>query len=220
MTENSTVKIKIDGADDVEKGPAEINEDTSTAEEPDAHEASDEGSVETAEEKIASLEKESRENYDRYLRATAEFENYKKRTARETEDFRKYANETLLRELLPVVDNLERAILSAETNGAGSGSIVEGVDLTLKEILRIFEKFGVTPIDCLEKPFDPTYHQAVLQEESDRLPDNTVLKEFQKGYLITDRLLRPAMVVVSKSKTGGADAGEKQNEDPEAQDSF
>ena len=116
------------------------------------------------------------------------------------EDFRKYANETLLREFLSIVDNLERAIQSASTENHSNNSIVQGIDLTLKEIFKIFERFGVTSIESLKKPFDPTFHQAVLQEETEEHPDNVVLKELQKGYMIKERLLRPAMVVVSKAK--------------------
>jgi len=116
------------------------------------------------------------------------------------EDFRKYANETLLREFLSIVDNLERAIQSASTENHSNNSIVQGIDLTLKEIFKIFERFGVTSIESLEKPFDPAFHQAVLQEETEEHPDNVVLKELQKGYMIKERLLRPAMVVVSKAK--------------------
>jgi molecular chaperone GrpE len=141
---------------------------------------------------------------------SAEFENYKKRSAREMEEFRKYANETLLKALLPIVDNLERAIQSASSENHAAASVVEGVDLTLKEILKVFETFGVTPIASLEKPFDPAFHQAVLQEEDKDHPPDVVLKELQKGYMIRERLLRPAMVVVSKAPE--KHDGENQNE--------
>ncbi len=142
--------------------------------------------------------KEAKENYDRFLRVSAEFENFKKRMAREKEDHRKYANETLLKALLPVVDNLERAIEAAGTESLAEDPFVKGVKLTLAEILKVFETFSVRPISALREPFDPVYHQAVMQEASDTHPDNTVVQELQKGYLIHDRLLRPAMVVVSK----------------------
>ena len=165
------------------------------------------------EAKLQSSEQEAKDNYDRFLRVSAEFENHKKRTAREMEDFRKYANESLLKEMLPVVDNLELAIDSANSQAKDKGAIVEGVDLTLKEIRKVFEKFGVIPIEASEKPFDPTFHQAVLQEETEDHPENIVVREFQKGYMLKYRLLRPAMVVVSKAKECGSEKKRKQNQE-------
>jgi molecular chaperone GrpE len=146
---------------------------------------------------------EAKESFDRLLRVSAEFENYKKRTSKEICDFRKFATESLVRELLPIVDNLERALTSVGADDAApNGNIIEGVQMTLQELIRVLKKFGVEAIDTVQKPFDPNYHQAMLQEESDQHPENTVLKEFQKGYLIHERLLRPAMVVVSKAVSG------------------
>jgi len=149
--------------------------------------------------KLETAEKEAGENYDRFLRISAEFENYKKRKDREATDFRKYANEALVKELLPVVDNLERAIETSADHEDAVNCILEGVDMTLKEILKVFEKFAVKAVAAVGNPFDPTYHQAVMQEESEEHPDNTVIKELQKGYTIHDRLLRPSMVVVAKT---------------------
>jgi len=149
--------------------------------------------------RLEAAEKEAGENYDRFLRISAEFENYKKRKDREATDFRKYANETLVKELLPVVDNLERAVETSADHEDAVNCILEGVDMTLKEILKVLEKFAVKALDAVGNPFDPTYHQAVMQEESEDHPDNTVIKELQKGYTIHDRLLRPSMVVVAKA---------------------
>jgi len=149
--------------------------------------------------KLEAAEKEAGENYDRFLRISAEFENYKKRNDREATDFRKYANEALVKELLPVVDNLERAVDTSADHEDAVNCILEGVDMTLKEILKVLEKFAVKAVDAVGNPFDPTYHQAVMQEESQEHPDNTVIKELQKGYTIHDRLLRPSMVVVAKT---------------------
>lgn len=149
--------------------------------------------------RLERAETQAKENYDRLLRASADFENYKKRMNRESEDFRKYANESLIRELLPVVDNLERAIDSASFNQEAPQSMLQGVHLTISEIQNIFKRFSVKPISSVNKPFDPAFHQAVIQEETDAVDENMVIKELQKGYLIHDRLLRPAMVVVSKS---------------------
>ena len=144
---------------------------------------------------------EAEENYDRLLRVSAEFENYKKRTAREMADFKKFANQSLLRELLPIIDNLELAIkAAAETPDGKDACLLDGVELTRKEILKVFENFHVEPIDALGKPFDPNFHEAVMREESDEHPENTVVNELQKGYLMHDRLLRPSMVVVAMPK--------------------
>ena len=144
---------------------------------------------------------EAEENYDRLLRVSAEFENYKKRTAREMADFKKFANQSLLRELLPIIDNLELAIkAAAEAPDGKDPCLLDGVALTRKEILKVFENFHVEPIDALGKPFDPNFHEAVMREESDEHPENTVVNELQKGYLMHDRLLRPSMVVVAMPK--------------------
>ncbi len=149
-------------------------------------------------EKLKSKETEAQEYYDRLLRVSAEFENYKKRASREMEDFRKYSNQSLIKEMLTVVDNLELAINSANGHkGIGKG-LVDGLEMTHREILKVFEKFNVKSISAKGQPFDPTFHEAVMQEESDDHPDNTVINELQKGYLIHDRLLRPSMVVVAK----------------------
>jgi molecular chaperone GrpE len=180
-------ETKPDNVDTQEIDPLEQTDAVDGSEEPENLEA-----------KLEASEVATKEAHDRFLRVSADFENFKKRSAREMADFRKYANESLIRELLPVVDNLERAIASAIDNG-DSNSFLEGVDLTLKEILKVFDKFVVKPIEAVGKPFDPTFHQAVMQEETDDKPENTILGELQKGYTIHDRLLRPTMVVVSKA---------------------
>ena len=154
---------------------------------------------ETVEDRIQVAEAEARQNYDRLLRVSAEFENYKKRSQRDMEEYRKYANEAILADLLSVMDNLERALDSGKASKTPDNNLIEGVDLTLNDLVKIFERFSVTPIDAMEKPFDPNFHQAVMKESSADHPENTVIREFQKGYLLRDRLLRPSMVVVSTS---------------------
>lgn len=153
------------------------------------------------EAKLAAQEKEAKEAHDRLLRVSADYENYKKRSAREMEDFRKYANQSLLKEMLTVVDNLELAINSAQEEKKSDKKLIEGLNLTRNEMLRVFEKFHVKPITARGEIFDPAFHEAVMREETDDYPENTVLSEFQKGYLIHDRLLRPAMVVVAVPKS-------------------
>lgn len=187
-------KIKID-----------IGEETSEPEisgtgpdETPGHEAGPGDAIEDLEQKLAAAESEAKESYDRMLRASAELENFKKRKVKEMADLRKFANESLLKELLSVADNLERAIEMPQS-GSGEGQVAEGVDLTLRELLKVFQKFGVQPINALGEAFDPTFHQAMMQQEVSDQPDNIVIQELQKGYVIHDRLLRPAMVVVSKT---------------------
>ena len=151
------------------------------------------GKKETSKELKEQLASEK----DRVLRLSAEFENYKKRKQRESDEFKKFANETVFRQLLTVVDNLERAIFSTKENSDEEG-LLEGIKLTYKEILKLFETYNVKPIEAENQPFDPNFHQAVTQIETDDFPDNTVTTALQKGYLLHDRLIRPAMVVVSK----------------------
>jgi molecular chaperone GrpE len=152
------------------------------------------------EAKLAAAETKANDNYDRMLRVLAEFENYKKRSVKEMADFRKFANENFARDILGVLDNLERAIKSSADDEESSHCVVAGVEMILKDLVRILEKFSVTPIQAVGKPFDPLYHQAVSQVPSKDHKPNTVIQEFQKGYMIHDRLLRPSMVVVSKAE--------------------
>ena len=185
------------------KAPSGESGQTEVAEKPekDASDKAKEGSAEeeSLEERLRVTETRAEENYDRVLRVTAEFENYKKRMERETNDFRKFANESLIKDILPIVDNLERALeIPYGNNEKAVQGLREGVQMTLKGLLNSLEKFGVVPIDSLDKSFDPNFHQAVMQEESEGHPENTVSQELQKGYMMRDRLLRPAMVVVSK----------------------
>jgi len=123
------------------------------------------------------------------------------------EEFRKFANQSLIKEMLSVVDNLELAMNSTNGHKAIDKDLLQGLEMTHKEILKVFEKFNVKPIDAKGQPFDPTFHEAVMQEETNDSPKNTVINELQKGYMIHDRLLRPSMVVVAKPKENNA--GEK-----------
>jgi len=156
--------------------------------------------------KVQEAQQKAEENYERLLRVSAEFDNYKKRTAREMQDVIKYANEKIFKELLTVVDNLERAIEAAGNDRTDDDPLVKGIHLTLGEVFKILERNKVTPVKALGEPFDPTYHQAMMQEEVEDQAPNTVVREMQKGYVIHDRLLRPAMVVVSKAKQDKAES--------------
>jgi molecular chaperone GrpE len=133
---------------------------------------------------------------DKYLRQAAEFDNYKRLAQRDQRDQIKFGNEQLLKELLPTVDNLERAIKAAK-DGGNSEALIQGVDLTLKQLLAVLEKFGVQVIPTVGKRFDPSVHQAVASVPSDDVPAQHVVEEFQRGYRLHDRILRAAMVTVS-----------------------
>lgn len=150
---------------------------------------------------LTKKEEELRKLHDKYLRICAEFENYKKRNMKEQMEFAKYANEKLLKELLPVIDNLERAISHSKETKDFQG-LIEGVELTYKQFLDSLSHFGVKVMNSLSEPFDPSKHQAIGQIESDKYDENIVAEELQKGYLLEDRILRPALVNVSKKKAG------------------
>jgi molecular chaperone GrpE len=148
--------------------------------------------------RLQKAEQEARENYDRLLRVSAEFDNYKKRSIREMQDAVKYANERLASDLLTVVDNLERAIDSATASQCTEDDpLLKGVSLVLGDVVKILERYHVKPIKAFGEPFDPALHQAMMCETTDDYPPNTVVREMQKGYLIHDRLLRPTLVAVS-----------------------
>ena len=210
MSQKKKIKINIDAEetakDENTEEPAAKNDHSLENETGDVDNADTENSLKEMEARFEAKEEEAKETYDRLLRVSAEFENYKKRSAREMEEFKKYANQSLLKEMLSVVDNLELAITSSQDGKTADKTFIEGLNLTLNEILRVFEKFNVTPIEAKGKTFDPAYHEAVMREETDDYPENTVISEFQKGYLIQDRLLRPAMVVVAVPKTTNAKA--------------
>ena len=142
------------------------------------------------------LTAELKETNDKYLRLYAEFENYKKKVNKDKEELVKYGNEKLIYELLPVIDNLEMA-LEHSKNEASEG-IVQGVEITLKELMRILQKFELTPINSMGKPFDPAIHHAMTLVERDDIEENIVVEEFRKGYMFRDKVIRASLVGVSK----------------------
>ncbi|MFA7059668.1 MAG: nucleotide exchange factor GrpE [Pedobacter sp.] len=146
-------------------------------------------------EHLAAKEVESRENWDRFVRERADLENYRKRTNREKEELLNYGTKSLIEEILPVVDSLERALVHA--NEDDISAVVEGIRMTHCILLSALKKFGVTPVESAGATFNPEFHQAMTQVPTDQTPPNTVVEEFQKGYMLKDRLLRPTMVSVS-----------------------
>ncbi len=165
---------------------------------PEVEEAQEE---DTLEKQLADALADAAEQKDHFFRVAAEFENYKKRMIRERATAMKYAGEPILREILPTIDNLERAIAQGDVEGLDPqqelASLFEGVQLTLKNLLTALEKFEVTPMESVGQAFDPTNHEALTMEPSDTVPANQILNEFEKGYQYKDRLLRAAKVIVS-----------------------
>jgi molecular chaperone GrpE len=142
--------------------------------------------------------KEAEDNYARWLRLAADMENLKKRQERERADLLQFANEHLVKELLPVVDNLERALDHGRQLQAPK-ALLDGIEMVHHGFVKALDRFGVTAHDSLGQQFDPAFHNAMMQEAAPEAPDGSVIKELQKGYLMHQRLLRPAMVVVART---------------------
>jgi molecular chaperone GrpE len=146
--------------------------------------------------RIQDLERQLAEQKDRMLRAVAEADNVRRRTQRDAEDRVRYANESLVRELLPILDNFERAVASARA-AAGADSVVAGVELIQRELLRVLERAGVSRYSAIGQPFDPTRHEAIARVVSGDAAPDTVVSETAPGYTLHGRVLRPAMVAVA-----------------------
>ncbi|MDO7641552.1 MAG: nucleotide exchange factor GrpE [Reinekea forsetii] len=153
---------------------------------------------------LAAAREEASKMRDQYLRSEAEMANLRRRVEKDVENAHKYGQEKLSRELLAVADNLERAVLSSESESADLVSLKEGVDLTLKGLKDLFGKFNIEAIDPEGNPFDPQLHQAMTMVENPNVEPNTVIAVMQKGYLLNGRLIRPAMVMVSKGGTAAS----------------
>ena len=191
---------ETENIDEAEKVSEEVSASAEAKEEGDDSvdeetEVSD--SEPTVEERAADAESKYKEMQDRYLRLNAEFDNYKKRMMRENSDRLKYFNMELIKELLPSVDNLERAISHAGDENSDLENMIEGLQMVYKGMQEAFGKFGVSEIESIGKEFDPNCHQAVGMIESQEVPENHVAEECLKGYYLHDRIIRPTMVRVS-----------------------
>ena len=151
-------------------------------------------------ERIKEIREDSDKNYDLYLRSQAELDNMKKRFQKEKEDLVKFCNDSLIRQLLPVVDSLEKAVTHSHDDNSFQ-ALREGLELTLKDFLSTLKKAGVEEVKAIGEPFDPNFHEAMYEQEDDSVESGIVLQELQKGYMLNQRLIRPAMVSVSKGKT-------------------
>lgn len=168
--------------------------DNATAEPYEGNTSSSEGAVEDAE--LVKAKAEAEEYQQRLLRAQADFDNFRRRTLKEKEDLAKYASSKLVTELLPVLDNFERA-LATEQAASEAGSFIKGVDMIFRQLGQVLEQEGVKPMEAVGQPFNPEFHQAVMTVETDEYEEGIVVEELQKGYLLKDKVLRPAMVKVS-----------------------
>lgn len=158
------------------------------------------------EAQLASSRQESAANYDRFIRAQAELENYKKRIAKEHAESLRYALTPLVTEMAAILDNLERAVEHARKEPEDGGALLAGIEMVLKQMQETLARFGVTRIESVGKPFDPALHEAMGVVERSDVPENQVLDEFQAGYILHDRVIRPSRVIVSKAAATGSGA--------------
>ena len=163
-------------------------------EEPVNEAAAPEAQEEDAE--VAKLRAEAEEHQQRFLRAQADFDNFRRRTLKEKEELAKYASMKLVTELVPVLDNFERALATAQ-QGAETESFAKGVEMIFRQFEGVLQAEGVTAMNSVGQPFNPDFHQAIMQVESEEHEEGIVVEEVQKGYMLKDKVLRPAMVKVS-----------------------
>ncbi|HJT24058.1 MAG TPA: nucleotide exchange factor GrpE [bacterium] len=157
-----------------------------------------------AQEELEEWKKKHDELKDKLMWVAADLDNYKKRALKEKEEFLKFSQASLLKEFLVVVDNLERAVgsIPADDQDKGFLALKQGVELTLKQFQSVLEKHGVTKVKTVGEKFDPRFHEVMFQEETDKFPDDTVMEELQSGYLLHERILRPALVKTAKNHKG------------------
>ncbi|GKU79737.1 nucleotide exchange factor GrpE [Paenibacillus sp. L3-i20] len=153
-------------------------------------------SEENVDTRYEDLVKQLEEQQQRYLRAQADFDNFRRRTVKEKEELGQYASMKLIGQLLPIVDNFERAIVASSANNDFE-SLAKGVDMIFRQLTQTLEQEGLKPMEVVGEPFNPEFHQAIMQVESEEHEEGIVVEEVQKGYILKDKVLRPAMVKVS-----------------------
>jgi molecular chaperone GrpE len=191
-TEEQEIQIEIQTTDSEETETQPIDADSEASPEAEA--------LANLEAEYEAYKAESEERHDQMLRTIAEFDNSRKRAEREKEESLKYALESFVKELIPTIDSIERAIQSTKES-QDVDALAEGVEMIYKGLLSTLEKHGVTPIEAVNEPFDPMQHEAVMHVESENVPENNVIEEWQKGYMLHNRVIRPSMVSVSKGKS-------------------
>lgn len=190
---------------ETEQIDAEVDAEITEVEETDV-------STEELQQQLEAAEQKAQENWDKALRVQAEMENLKRRTQKDLENAHKFALEKFAKELLGVIDSLELGIQAAKDDNSEVAKIIEGSELTLKQFDAVFKKFNIEALDPAGEPFNPEHHQAMSMMPSNEHAPNTVLNVFQKGYLLNGRLIRPAMVIVSKADEQKPDDGVKIDE--------
>lgn len=187
--EENVMKSVDENEADVEAAP-----ETTYSEQEDVSADAEQGASDEGE--AAGLRAENEELSQRLVRLQADYDNFRRRSRQEKEDFAKYASGRLLEELLPVVDNFERAMMASATN-SDYEALAKGVDMIYRQFVTVLEQEGLQAIEAVGQPFDPEFHQAVMQVESDEYDEGIVVEEVQKGYKLKDKVLRPSMVKVS-----------------------
>jgi len=215
---DGTDAAAADGSEDVAEAPVvdmelvDAPDDAAQASEEAARQADDR--VDALEAALAEAREEAADLRDQLLRRAAELDNYRKRTARETERIRQTAAERLLRDLLPVLDHIDLALEHADSDSG----LAEGVEMVAKQFREVVERHGMTPVPALGEPFDPNVHEALTQREDGSVPAHTVVEVYQKGYMLGGRLLRPAKVIVSTGGPEPAAPAESESEQEDAPD--
>lgn len=182
--ENAQENVESSKEDEQQETPSSQKEETM------------ENQLEELHTKLAEAERKAEENYQKFLRAQADLENFRRRTRKEREEQTKYASLPLIEQLLPVLDNFDRA-LAASTEASDVENFAKGVDMVFRQVKEILQKEGLEPIEAIGTPFDPNFHQAVMMVDSEEHESGIVVEEVQKGYKLKDRVIRPAMVKVS-----------------------
>ncbi|QJD83669.1 nucleotide exchange factor GrpE [Cohnella herbarum] len=184
MEEHQEDSLEQETGSDVEQ-TTQLDDETPAAEEINAENAA-----------ITELQRLADDNHSRYLRAQADFDNFRRRTVKEKEELTQYASLKLITQLLPVLDNFQRAL---QTGGEGSESesFAKGVDMIFRQLSQVLEGEGLKPMESVGQPFDPEFHQAIMQVESEEYDEGIVVEAIQTGYILKDKVIRPAMVKVS-----------------------
>ena len=210
----SEVEIKINKEDEKLKAYKEMDKEEGKEKEnlaeqdENSREKSNEKKVKKTEEmtkrelvkKVEEIEIKAQENYELYMLTYAEMEKIKKRGKKEREDLAKFANESLIKEILPAIDNLEKAISHAKNDTNESG-LVKGLEMTLDGLMKTLKKSGLKEVEAVGKSFDPNFHEAISQQIDNKVAQGHIIMELQKGYLLNERLVRPSMVVISKGNS-------------------
>ncbi len=217
MGDEESIPTKGEQPEEAAPGRADQPHGEGGAAPPEAEGSAPEGedSIEALKRELQAAREQAEGNWNEALRAKAEAENVRKRAERDLDKARRYALEKFAEELLPVKDSLELALAAVDDGKATVEKFREGTELTLKMLGQVFERFGIEEVEPRGEKFDPERHEAMSMQESSEQPPNTVLTVYQKGYMLNDRLLRPAMVTVAKVPDGAGEESQGGESDAE-----